>query len=93
MDRHSTVRNYSIEFYRFLFACIIYVLHVRKYENFSNEYGEFNGGYLAEEFFFILSGFLMMGSICSQKIKGEISPERMAENYFILRYKKLMPQY
>ena len=63
MYQNSTAKNRTIEFYRFLFACIIFVLHVRHYGDFEGPNGEFNGGYLGVEFFFILSGFLLMQRI------------------------------
>lgn len=62
MNKVSTVckrkKNGAIEFYRFLFSCIIYVLHFRGYGNFEKGDGVFYGGYLAVEFFFIVSGAL-----------------------------------
>lgn len=88
-------RNGAIDFYRFLFACIIYILHIRRYGNFDSPNGQFNGGYLGVEFFFILSGFLMMRNIQSgiEAAGGDSSAEQLTVKYFISRYKKLMPPY
>lgn len=85
-------RNYAIDFYKFLFSCIIFILHIRKYGNFGpNEM--FNGGYLAVEFFFIVSGFFMMSSISKKGICGNETPGLFTFKYLFTRYKHLMPQY
>lgn len=47
----------SLEFYRFYFCIIIFLVHFRGYGLFGNEPTAFYGGYLGVEFFFILSGF------------------------------------
>lgn len=88
-------RNYAIEFYRFLFACVVYCLHARDYGSLPTKNGEFSGGYLCVEFFFILTGFFMMRNILSKQkqLAGGATPESLALEYFIARYKKLMPQY
>ncbi|NMA94346.1 MAG: hypothetical protein GX975_06775 [Clostridiales bacterium] len=58
MSKTEKKKNNAIEFYRFLFSCIIFVLHSRQYGGFGNEPGHFGGGYLAVEFFLIVSGML-----------------------------------
>lgn len=58
MEKLEKKKNNAIEFYRFLFSCIIFVLHSRQYGGFGNEPGHFGGGYLAVEFFLIVSGML-----------------------------------
>jgi len=95
MGEESKDRNYAIEFYRFLFACIVYILHVRGNGNFNGPNGQFNGGYLAVEFFFILSGFLMAGQLkrATKLLENGTSPEIISSKYFSYKYKKLMPQY
>jgi len=88
-------KNNAFEFYRFLFACVVFFLHFRGYGGFKSPNGAFNGGYLAVEFFFILSGFLMMGKVerdCQAVAEGA-SAETLTVGYFFSRYKKLMPPY
>ena len=53
-------RHRSRDFFRFLFAIIVCLLHNRDYEVFGEKPTAFYGGYLAVEFFFILAGFLEM---------------------------------
>lgn len=55
----KTTRNSLIEFYRFLFA--MWVVYYHSYFLFENHY--FNYGYIAVEFFFIVSGFYILRSI------------------------------
>lgn len=52
-------RNGLIELYRFLFA--LWVVYYHGFFVFKNQY--FNHGYISVEFFFILSGFYLMGGI------------------------------
>ena len=59
-------RNGKIEFLRFLFAVII-VLHHSRYL-VSDEKCIFLGGSLAVEFFFIVSGYLMMATIEKKRL-------------------------
>lgn len=54
-----TQRNSLIEFYRFLFA--MWVVWYHGFFAFKNQF--FNHGYIAVEFFFILSGFYLIKSI------------------------------
>ncbi len=63
-------KNNAIEFYRFLFSCVIFVLHSRQYGGFGNEPGHFGGGYLAVEFFLIVSGLLAAKGI-EARMKAE----------------------
>lgn len=89
-EKHEVIRNNAFEFYRFLFSAIIFILHFWGYGNFESRNGRFQGGYLAVEFFFMLSGFMMMEKI--PKISGG-ECELSAVKYFVLRLKRLMPQY
>ena len=89
-------RNNAFEFYRFLFACILVVVHVRRFGDFGGSSWAFGGGYLCVEFFFILSGFLLMDKVRrGQRLiaQGGVSPERLTASYFAARYRKLMPTY
>lgn len=85
-------RNRAVDFFRFLFCCIVFILHFRDYGSFESENGQFHGGYLAVEFFFIVSGFLMMkkAEACMPK-KGEEG--KQAFLFLVERYKKLYPYY
>ncbi len=63
-------RNYTIEFWRFVFASLVFYLHyeVYIYMHWASVSGipgmtrMFEGAYVAVEFFFILSGFLLARS-------------------------------
>ena len=59
-------RNSLIEFYRFLFA--LWVVWYHGFFIFKNEY--FSHGYIAVEFFFILSGFYILKAIDKYKDKS-----------------------
>lgn len=54
-------RNGKIDFFRFLYSAIIVVHHSRKFLGDAN--CKFLGGSFAVEFFFLVSGYLMMSSI------------------------------
>ncbi len=56
---NKTTKNSLIELYRFLFA--MWVVWYHSFFVFKNQY--FNHGYIAVEFFFILSGFFLIKSI------------------------------
>lgn len=56
----STKRNGAIEFYRFIFALVVCLLHFRNYGDFGDSSTAFYGGYLAVDFFFIVSGYFLM---------------------------------
>ena len=63
MQKNKTTKRVGeIEFFRFIFSMCIVLCHVSKYILKTNK-GYFSGGALAVEFFFILSGYLMMASI------------------------------
>ena len=51
--------NNSIQFWRYLFTCVICMLHF-EVAYFSGQQPIFKCGYLGVEFFFILSGFFLM---------------------------------
>lgn len=57
----KTKRVGEIDFWRFVFSLIIVLLHIRAIVGEENCL--FNNGAYAVEFFFILSGYLLMGSI------------------------------
>ena len=53
------MKNNAIQFWRYLFTCLICILHFET-QYFSGEQPFFLCGYLGVEFFFILSGFFMV---------------------------------
>lgn len=61
----STIRNGKVEFWRFIFSLIIVIHHSRYLLGDNN--CMFLGGSLAVEFFFLVSGYLMMASIDKKK--------------------------
>lgn len=66
-EKREFIRNNAFDFYRFLFAVIIFILHFWGYGNFESRNGRFQGGYLAVEFFFMLSGFIMMEKMSEER--------------------------
>ncbi len=83
-------RNNSIEFFRFLFIITICLMH------FSNSYFQaapyFEGAYIGTEFFFIVSGFLLMHKF-SQDQEEKQTKGSGAFRYSVSRMKKLYPHY
>ncbi len=78
-------RNYALDFYRFLFSCVICIMHFTAYMDFGDAHAPFCGGYLAVEFFFIVSGYMLMRHVEREKKKpvlyrpGAVPPD-MPEN-------------
>lgn len=54
-------RNHQIDLWRFVFSVIIVIHHTKNM--FGDDKSKFLGGSLAVEFFFLVSGYLMMASI------------------------------
>lgn len=84
MNRKFTSRrNNEIEFFRFLFICAIAIMH------FSNSYFKsapyFSGAYIGTEFFFLVSGFMI--------IKSADRKEDSPFLFTLKRAKKLYPHY
>ena len=84
----SLVKNNAIEFYRFLFAVIVYMLHARHYVGGSIPWTK---GYLGVEFFFILAGFLLFKHFENHPIHSSI--ENFNWCYLKQRIKRLFPQH
>lgn len=92
VERNNSGKNYTLEFYRFFFVCILFILHFRKYGNFTSANGAFNGGYLGVDFFFLVSGFLMMRELdCPGP--NSLSAEEASVFFLFRRYRKLIPAY
>ena len=79
------MKNRAIEFYRFLAIMCIAVFHFNI--QFTGEFLFLKGGYLGVEFFFILSGFLLM-----KTFKSENHP-KTAWEFWIRRVSRLYPAY
>ncbi|MFA9376818.1 MAG: acyltransferase family protein [Lachnotalea sp.] len=82
MNRQNN-RNYSIEFWRFIFIGAICIMH------FSNSYfgvsPYFDDAYVATEFFFIVSGYLLMKSFNKNK-KNKICAWKFTINKVLRLY-------
>ena len=63
--------NGKIELLRFVFAVIIVIHHSRYI--FGDDYSPFLGGSLGVEFFFFVSGYLMMATIAKRNTMASIS--------------------
>lgn len=84
MEKHNTShRILEIEVFRFLFICAIAIMH------FSNSYFKsapyFSGAYIGTEFFFLLSGFMIMKAAKAKKTTPFV--------FTLKRLKKLYPHY
>lgn len=76
MRNHPSSRyNPEIDFWKFVFAIVIFLYHSQKFEVTSGV-SFFRRGYLAVEFFFIVSGYLMTprGGGGIRQDKKNISP-------------------
>lgn len=62
MKRKTNTENYYIDFLRFIFSIIIMFYHSWSFAG-ENETSLFASGYLAVNFYFILTGYLMMNSL------------------------------
>lgn len=60
------MKNPIIEFYRFLFMCVICLWHFR------GIVPTFHSGYLPVEFFFILSGYLLYNTVIKHPERTEM---------------------
>ena len=83
------MRKYGVELFRFIMSIIVCLHHFRLYSD-ALPYG---GGYLAVDFFFILSGyFLYMHGKRNEK-NNERKPLKQTVQYAWGRYKRLYTQY
>lgn len=87
----SRRRNRSIEFFRYLFSLFIFIMHFRWYGNFPGEHGQFNGSYIAVEFFFVVSGCFLAAH--AEKCRGSASAERLTLRYMCGRFARILPAY
>ena len=85
-------KNSTIELYRFLFTCIIFIYHFRTYNGSQNTNGSFSGGYLGVEFFFVISGVFLMKSIDENNFQNiKINEELIS--FIKQKYRRLYPEY
>ena len=83
-------KNNAIEFYRFIFSCIICVHHYRGH----SPSPVFEGGYLGVDVFFVLSGFLLMRHFMrNSQTEKELTPELNAFSYTKKRFKSYFPHH
>lgn len=97
------MKNYATEFYRFLFSMTICMVHfLKRCDQFHLKI--FGGGYLVVEYFFVLSGFLLMKKYYSNQKKladqmpghTALSTERVCETSFSYlkgKIARLYPEY
>lgn len=63
--------NYEVDFWRFVFAVIVVILHsMNVLRPLEPTFTPFQGGAIAVEFFLLLSGFFMMKSLESKKLQS-----------------------
>lgn len=92
MTIQKAIRNGKIEFLRFIFSFIIVIHHTRYLVG--DDQCMFLGGSLAVEFFFIVSGYLMMASI--EKKRGQYADSTQlayeTQNFLIKKIRALCPE-
>ncbi len=84
----KTSRNGLIELFRFLFAFIVLMVHTHGLRPENKLNYPFVGGYIAVEFFLILSGFLCT-KYCFEN-ESDILPAKMAVSYTTKQFFKLI---
>lgn len=91
MERSLSVhrsRNGTIDFLKFIFALVVVIFHGRKLAA-GNEFAFFQSGYLAVEFFFLVSGFLMMRS--ASRVTGDRPIGHETVSFLARKIKGLYP--
>ncbi len=84
------MKKQGVELYRFIMTIIICLHHFRLYAETTLPYG---GGYLAVDFFFILSGYFLYEHSVNRAINSTLKASREALAYAIERYKRLFAKY
>lgn len=82
-------RSYYIDFLKFIFSFIIVVYHSHVFSS-GFGHGIFNHGYYAVDFYFIVTGYLMMNSIYKEKEPKESIGEQTF-TFIKNKIKKLLP--
>lgn len=83
-------KKQGIELYRFIMTAAICLHHFRLYAPTVLPYG---GGYLAVDFFFILSGFFLYAHSRRHLAGNTLQALHNTVDYTVSRYKRLFPQY
>ena len=80
-------RNNTIDFWRIIFTYMIVIFHFDTSFPFVGKMGLTPGWYIAVEFFFIVSGYLLYHKVCGDR--EETSPW----GYTMHRYRQIYPKY
>lgn len=83
LSSNKTTKNGKIEFLRFFFSIIIVIHHSRSF--LGDEISPFLGGSLGVEFFFFVSGYLMMSTI---EKKNKLGPPEYVGRETVMYIKK-----
>lgn len=84
----AITKNNSIIIWRIIFTYLILMFHFDNKYRISANFGLTNGWYIAVEFFFIVSGFLLYSGL--EKLSERC---RNGWDYFLYRYGKIYPYY
>lgn len=80
-------RKNTIDFWRIIFTYMILIFHFETSFPYMKKMGLEPGWYIAVEFFFIVSGYLLYQKACGRE--GQMSPWR----YTLHRYRQIYPRY
>lgn len=86
------MKNRALEFYRFVFAIVICMHHIRGYVTAGSRFSNFFGaGYLAVDLFFIISGYFLAAHHARSEARDDVpaSPGEAAMDYALGRWKRL----
>ncbi len=81
----SRAYNPEVDFWKFIFALIVFLHHLH---HVIPDTGPFTRGYLAVEFFFIVSGYFMAAKVRSSDAKGTAAPS--TDKFLLGRIKNLI---
>lgn len=84
------MKKQGVELYRFLMTIMVCLHHFRLYAETTLPFG---GGYLAVDFFFILSGYFLYAHSVKKEISHTTEVLQKTVEYAIDRYKRLFLQY
>lgn len=87
-------KNRAIEAYRFIFCLTVCLFHFSPYSGRAVADYPFKGGYLAVEFFFIVSGYLLIKHFADKsKPEDRVQPALAAWQYIKSKYLRLFPHH
>ena len=78
------MKNRQMQFWRIVFTYVIAYYHL------NNAYGNYKSGYIAVEFFFMLSGYLLVNKLTFLYENGKLE-NMTAWKYTWQRYQKYFP--